>query len=105
MPRLADLPELLPPTNDGIPSFHQFTGIYHAGHVGTMSALQIPWIVLFYVILVLNFTFLAGFVLLEWMLLAIPTGHGNGNLPPCADMHLDGHPSHAGLLHDVPHTF
>jgi hypothetical protein len=39
------------------------------------------------------------------MLSAIPTGHGDGNLPLCTDMQLDSDPPHAGLLHDVPHPF
>src|SRR5664279_2218402 len=45
MPYVADSPELLTPANDGIVAFHQLPGVNHAGNMGSMTGLQIPWIV------------------------------------------------------------
>src|SRR5277367_4065627 len=105
MPCHADLSELLPPANDCIASFHQFPGIYHSGNVATMPALQIPWAVFQTVLLFPTVTVLVGVLMWEWMLSAISTGHGYGNLPPCTNMQLNPYPPHTGFLHDMPHTF
>lgn len=105
MPCIADPTELPPPAEDCVAPFHQFTGIYRTGNVATVSALQIPWAVLVWVVLFLCVTFLAGFRIWEWTFPAMLKGHASGNPPPCDNMQLDSNPPYAGLLHDMSHAF
>src|SRR6516225_459243 len=105
MPCHADPSKLLPPANDCIAPLHQFPGIYHSGNVAAMSTLQIPRVVFQTVLFFPAVIVLAGVLTWEWMLSAISTGHGYGNLPPCTDVQFDPYPPHAGFFHDVSHAF